>query len=279
MPVAGSQASPLPDLPEGRTAAAGRALQANMLPTLRDVAAPLLIAGVTTALVFGAGMVAGRSLAPDRPVPVAAAVDRCALPAGIDIAALDPIDRSFAMRRALLCADLEAGRIAPEEYRAGLAALDEVPPPAAEPVPDRLWAATVRAMSSQYGTSEWSAARALGAPDVETPGEDDDRAWASEGEDDRVEFLEVGFDRPERVSGVEILETYNPGAVTEVELIAADGTRTTVYEGAPASSSSFRRLIEVPCTGKPIAAVRVTIDSRAVPGWNEIDAIGVRPCR
>jgi hypothetical protein len=143
-----------------------------------------------------------------------------------------------------------------------------------------VWASKVRGFSTQYTDSDWSAARALGAPDVPSGGGDDPNAWASESADDRVEFLEVGFDRPRHVRGVDIVETHNAGAVTRVDLIAADGTRTTAYAGRanPAATTPFRRRLSIPCSEKPIVAVRVTLDSANVPDWNEIDAIGVRPC-
>jgi len=142
-----------------------------------------------------------------------------------------------------------------------------------------VWASNVRAFSTQYTDADWSAARALGAPDVPASGGDDPNAWASESADDRVEFLEVGFDRPRHARGVDILETHNAGAVTGVELIADDGTRTTAYTGsANPAPSPFHRTISIPCTDKPIVAVRVTLNSAAVADWNEIDAIGLRPC-
>ena len=274
---------------------------------LRTLAPPLLVAGATTALVFAAGLVSGHSLFGHRPpaaAPSAAAAppdasasgappalaaraaDTCGLPAGITVDALDQADRSFALRRGFLCADREAGRLSPDEYRTRLALLDLARPaelaitPARDPADAVTWATSVRAYSSQYTDSDWSAARALGAPDVPTAGGDDPHAWASEGADDRVEFLEVGFDQPRPAGGIDIVENHNPGAVTRVELIAVDGARTVAY-AAPASpglAAPNHRRIDLPCTARPIAAVRVTLDSAAVPDWNEIDAIGLRPC-
>jgi hypothetical protein len=265
------------------------------------------VAGVTTSLVFAAGLVSGRTLfgpghAASPPsaaalsptaaalsptaAPLLAAADSCGLPAGITVDSLDPADRSFALRRGFLCADRQAGRLSADEYLTRLALLElarpapDILPPAVEPADEIAWASSVRAYSSQYTDSEWSASRVLGAPDVPAAGGDDPNAWASEGADDRVEFLEVGFDQPRRVRGVDIVENHNPGAVTRVELIATDGTRTVAYSSrpTPGSATPFRRRIDIACTAQPIAAVRVTIDSTAVPDWNEIDAIGLRPC-
>jgi hypothetical protein len=158
------------------------------------------------------------------------------------------------------------------------------PPPIVEvlppPAPAMIWSSTVRAMSSQWGADDWSAKRALGAPDVYPASGDQVDAWASEGADDRTEFLELGLERAARISAVEVFETYNPGAVTQLELIGASGARTVVHRARAEQLGSAAHITraEVGCTGEPIVAVRVTIDSRAVEGWNEIDAVGVQPC-
>jgi hypothetical protein len=258
--------------------------------SLRTLAAPLLVAGATAGLVFAAGLVSGHTLFRPSSTLAAPAVsppaDACGLPAGITIDALQPSDRAFALRRGFLCADLQAGRIALDEYRTRLAFLDEVTPApldiaSHDPAPTELvWASTVRAFSSQYTDADWSAARALGAPDVPTAGGDHPNAWAPADADGPVEFLEVGFDRPRRIDGVDLVESHNAGAVTRVELIAADGTRSLAYAAAAAAATSpFRRHIDLACTDQPIAAVRLTLDSAAVPDWNEIDAVGIHPCR
>ena len=37
--------------------------------------------------------------------------------------------------------------------------------------------------------------------------------------------------------------------------------------------------IDFECTAERVIAVRVTLDSKAVAGWNEIDAVGLIPCQ
>jgi hypothetical protein len=156
-----------------------------------------------------------------------------------------------------------------------------LPPPPLPPVlPAMIWSSTVRAVSTQYSKGDWSAKRALGAPDVFPSNGDDVNAWASEGADDRTEFLELGLERAAHVSAVEVYETYNPGATSQIELISASGARIVVHRarGERLGSDSHLTRAEVGCTDEPIVAVRVTIDSKAVEGWNEIDAVGVQPC-
>jgi hypothetical protein len=142
-----------------------------------------------------------------------------------------------------------------------------------------VWASTVNGVSSQYTASSWSAAQLLGPPDVFPQSGDNAKAWASLGADDRDEWVDVGFDRAGSVSGVEIYETYNPGAVDRVELVTASGAVIEAQVAAASTAPSIRRLASVSCTKEPVVAVRVHLASMRVAGWNELDAIGVVPCK
>ena len=109
---------------------------------------------------------------------------------------------------------------------------------------------------------------------------DNANAWASLGADDRDEWIEVGYARPTRVSAVEVLETYNPGAISSIELVTASGQRIQAYQGAPATTgqTANRLHVDVTCTVEPIVSVAVHLASTKVAGWNELDAIGLQPC-
>lgn len=206
--------------------------------------------------------------------------DPCALPSGMALDALDAADRSWAVHRAVACRDLTAGRITAAEYRAVVAALDHPPTPPSPPTPrEPLWASRVVGMSSEWSTDAWSAARVLGPPDVRNPGTDDDAAWASREADAPTEWIEVALPTPTRLTGIDVIESYNPGALSAVELITASGARRTVFAAsATGPTGAYRRAIGFACTAEPIAAIRVTLASAAVAGWNELDAIGGRPC-
>lgn len=140
--------------------------------------------------------------------------------------------------------------------------------------PATQWASEVRAFSTQYSTDGWSAQQALGPPDVFPNAGDIPKAWATQLPDAPGEFIEVGFKTPMRVSGIEVFETFNPGAIQRIDLISTN--RSTSL--APTGSSDQPYTILMTCTSEPVVAVRVTLDSQAVPGWNEIDAIGLVPC-
>ena len=147
----------------------------------------------------------------------------------------------------------------------------------AAPPPEPLavqWASTVRGFSSQYSNDDWSARRALGPPDVFPAVGDQPNAWASQLPDAPTEFIEVGFATPQHTSAVQIYETFNPGAISHVELIGEHGTTPIAVNAT--SDQPF--VLQISCTAENIVAVRITLDSASVPGWNEIDAIGLVAC-
>jgi hypothetical protein len=233
----------------------------------------LVIGGLAASLL--SSMIAG-ALTPQPP----RAIDPCAL--SFDAATLASRDRSLVARHALACSDVTHGRITQAAYRAQVAAIDAAwTTPAAAPVPPVIqWASTVRGYSSQYSATSWAADRVLGAPDVFPQHGDHTNAWASLGADDRDEWIEVGYAQPMRASAVEVFETFNPGAITAIELITASGQRITAFQGAPAGKGQAANKLhaDVGCTAEPIVAVHVRLASTQVAGWNELDAIGLQPC-
>ncbi len=207
--------------------------------------------------------------------------DRCAI--STDAAGLAPRDRALVARRMLACNDLVNGRITAADYRATLATLESqwarpAPVVAATPAPLR-WATEVRDVSTMYTQTSWSASRVLGPPDVHVYG-DNVNAWASMTADDGPEWIEVGYGAPVHVSGVQVIETYNPGAVVSIELVMASGERRTVHEAKPTAKppTIHTSAATFECTDEPVVAVRVKLSSQHVPDWNELDAIGVVTC-
>lgn len=242
-------------------------------PSKRFVVGSLLVGSLAVSLVgvsLASATFAARSAPPD---PCAIAMD----PNG-----LEAREKALVARHMLACSDVEHGRITAGEYRAELASIADAwtPPPPPPAPPAMQWASSVRAVSTQYTATSWAASRVLGAPDVFPQHGDNQNAWASLGADDRDEFLEVAFAQPVRASAVEIYETYNPGAVRSIEMITTSGQHIAIYQGAPSATgvSANRLRAETRCSSEPIAAVRVELGSTQVPGWNEIDAIGLVPC-
>ena len=196
---------------------------------------------------------------------------------------LDPHGRLFVARRVLACQDYEHGRISNEQYRRTIEAIDiEYARPISKPSERVAWASSVLGYSTQYSDTSWSAQQALGAPNVYPQHGDIAQAWASKTADDHEEWIELGYETPRSVSAVEIYETFNPGAITTVELLTTSGRRIELrapsLKETDASIDVNKSTIQTPCTSEPIAAVRVNVRSTDVSGWNEIDAVGLVPC-
>jgi hypothetical protein len=119
--------------------------------------------------------------------------------------------------------------------------------------------------------------QATGPPDTPQAG-DLGSAWASLTPDGQKEWLMLEYAEPVVPRALLIYETYNPGAVYRVTAFKPDGEEVEVWSGkdpTPAGSgigiSEIAFKVRFKCN-----RVRIYLDSPAFPGWNEIDAVGLR---
>lgn len=146
----------------------------------------------------------------------------------------------------------------------------------------RQWAISATATTS-YGAGQpgdaWAASQAVGPPDVkaDTPElecGDIGQAWAS-AERNTVDTLTLKYQTPVIPTAINIRETYNPGAVTKVEVAGSGGQRATVYESAPKKVTDCPRTLTVPIGDVKFAVdtVLITVDQTQEQNWAEIDAV------
>jgi hypothetical protein len=124
--------------------------------------------------------------------------------------------------------------------------------------------------------SSWSIDQLLGVPNTPSPG-DQSTAWASRATNSPNEWVIVEFLWSSNVAKVEIVETYNPGAVRRVCSVSATGHETELWKGVdptPVTAAMGRSIIPIP-QGTWTRRIKIYLDSAAVPGWNEIDAIAL----
>ena len=124
----------------------------------------------------------------------------------------------------------------------------------------------------------WSAAQALGEPNIYPEYGDFPTSWATLNAEDPNEYLELGFDQPAPISSVSIYETYAPGAVAKVSVRNPNNNQwVEVWSGPAAPAPAVARIFTVtfPQTIFPVSAVRIDLDSPAVPDWNVIDAVSI----
>jgi len=122
----------------------------------------------------------------------------------------------------------------------------------------------------------WGPEQATGEPDTNRAG-DIPTAWASLTEDDREEWLVLEYEKAVIPSRIEIHETYNPGAVSRVAVFDEKDNEIEAWKGNdPTPPGSKRGISRIPLdVSFETKKIKITLDSRSVRGWNEIDAVAL----
>ncbi|SHK11447.1 OmpA family protein [Hymenobacter psychrotolerans] len=142
-----------------------------------------------------------------------------------------------------------------------------------------VWAAKVVAVSSQKaeGKEAFSPEKVLGEPNAQPLGQVSNEAWIPRKEG-TSEFIEVRFGKSLVAKQVTVVENFNPGSVVKIELVDTRGQKHQVYENtSPGPIPEQFRSLQVtfsPGTYRTIG-VLVTMNTKAVNGVNQIDAIGI----
>lgn len=145
-------------------------------------------------------------------------------------------------------------------------ALASVRPPGVVPAVDPPAQAEVR--------RSWGPEQATGPADTQLAG-DVPTAWAPREQDGGEEWLKLDYEKVTDLAEIVVRETYNPGAVRKVTAFLPDGREVTIWEGVePEATAPVDRRFMVPYSMQA-ASVKVYLDTRRVPGWNEIDAVEV----
>ncbi|HOW73996.1 MAG TPA: M56 family metallopeptidase, partial [Phycisphaerae bacterium] len=124
------------------------------------------------------------------------------------------------------------------------------------------------------GTRAWGPEQATGEPDTPDAG-DIQTAWASRTRDGQTEWLVLDYAESVVPKMVKIHETYNPGAVNAIGMFTPDGTEVRVWSGQdPTARDKGKGVSEIPIKADfKTKRVKIYLDSQAVSGWNEIDAV------
>ncbi|MBL7844704.1 MAG: hypothetical protein JNK44_12620 [Cyclobacteriaceae bacterium] len=144
----------------------------------------------------------------------------------------------------------------------------------------RQYASSVIDYSSHYtALPGYTVFEALGEENVYPNYGDLEKSWAPLTQDNQREYIVLGFEPYQTIHTIEIYETYNPGAIDTVfirnahtkkwEKIYAKPARTDLPKASRIFSIYFRE------TTYLVDAVRLALNSPAVEGWNEIDAVAI----
>ncbi|GAB2852679.1 hypothetical protein GCM10027044_10230 [Hymenobacter ruber] len=141
------------------------------------------------------------------------------------------------------------------------------------------WAARLVAVSSQKseGKDPFSPSQVLGVPNALPLGQISNDAWIPRKEGPN-EFIEVRFARSVAAQQVTIVENFNPGSITKVELVDTKGVHHEVYSNdnpGPLPEPSRTLEVKFPAAEYRTLGVVVRMNTAKVEGINQIDAIGI----
>jgi hypothetical protein len=122
----------------------------------------------------------------------------------------------------------------------------------------------------------WDVSQATGPPNTTGPG-DITTAWASATPDGQQEWLVLEYGSSVVPKAILVHETYNPGAVVKATHAPRWGKEEVLWEGIdPTPTSAGAGVSRLPITtAVKTGRIKLYIDSPAVSGWNEIDAVGL----
>ena len=118
----------------------------------------------------------------------------------------------------------------------------------------------------------WGPEQAVGEPDTFQAG-DIATAWAPLEKDDGEEWLKLEYEKPVDIAEVRVRETHNPGAVSKVTAFLANGSEVVLWEGVEPKAEALVEMSFTIPTSVNAKSVKVYLDTKRVPGWNEIDAV------
>jgi len=152
-----------------------------------------------------------------------------------------------------------------------------LPAPTAAPAAKKIsqWASAVDG-TSEYGDTDWSFAQATGKPDTATC-DDNGTAWASQDATGRA-VLKVSFAQPVIASQINIYQTFNPGAIVEVDVGSSsnpDKVLPLPNSADPVGNTACPGIFSLDVTGldTPIDFIVIYIDQSKTQNWDEIDAV------
>jgi hypothetical protein len=122
----------------------------------------------------------------------------------------------------------------------------------------------------------WGPEQATGPPDTTRAG-DIPTAWASKTSGSQDEWLKLRYARAVVPAGIHVYETYNPGALYRVTATHPNGQEVEVWSGKdplPVGSGKGKAAIALHADF-PTNCITIYLKSTKVPGWNEIDAVGL----
>ncbi len=138
------------------------------------------------------------------------------------------------------------------------------------------WASEVVFQFNQFSENEYDATQALGIPDAVPFGEMSASAFRLNSESG-YGTITLGYQTPQPVSQVFIVENFLPGRVSKVILHDTDQKAHTIYESSGKKIDQPFNIMEIKVDKTPylVQQVAVHLNTYVNSGWSEIDAVGI----
>ena len=136
------------------------------------------------------------------------------------------------------------------------------------------WAVTVLSFSSQYSTTNWSAAQTLGVPNTASYG-DFPTAWTASGPNVGNQQLTLGFATPVHATSIVVRETYGNGFVYQIDLLDTADQLHTVFAGVDSSATGapVNFTTAFAATEYLVKGAKIYINTNLRSDFEEIDAV------
>ena len=136
------------------------------------------------------------------------------------------------------------------------------------------WANEVVNFSSQYQSPDYAAIQVLGEPNSRNCS-DAKTAWVPRQENSGNEFVRVRFVNAVLFPKIGVHQTLGAGTVRKIILWDTEGNGTEFNVQDPLRECSGVATFQFDAYTKPVNEITVMLDTSAVSGWNEIDAISL----
>ncbi len=138
------------------------------------------------------------------------------------------------------------------------------------------WASKVLEVSSELTSVQYSAAQALGKPNVLPAGGQNPNAWTPD-KPKRSEFIKLGYEHPIQIQQIAIAESFNPSALFKVYIYDETGKEYLIHTYNPMAipRKALMRNIFLEKTPYKVTAVKLEFDGQALPDYYSIDAVAI----
>lgn len=140
-----------------------------------------------------------------------------------------------------------------------------------------VWADSVLDFSSRFSPTVFSEQEILGPPNTFPQGGDLATAWKPSFPDQHFQDIRVRFSEELDAAQIIVAESYNPGAISQIDLFDSDFKLLHTVSNPPGyvetSERIYSRILEPQVKGVKYA--RLVLATDMVLGYNAIDAIGI----